>query len=99
MVLFDNTEHAVQWAVEALPPNGGDSCPTGQDENTIEQGDLLTSLLDQKSDRVDTSRGKVAENRVTPEPMIDVPANLVEVKWTMESITTQLVKKMDIQIA
>lgn len=79
MALGNIPKQLVQSA-EGIPPSNNENYrPTDRDENTLEQDDLLAKLLDRESDKIDTSRGSLADDHVAPKLLLEGPIARSEV--------------------
>lgn len=64
----------------------------------LEQSNLLTNLLDQKSDKVDTSQGSLINDPATLEPTFEGPIALSEVKGSdgnYDDVASQQIEHSD----
>lgn len=73
--------------------------PKGWDENTLEQGEWLTDLLDRESDSIYKSEGGLIGDRVAPELTFEKVTTPFECERMVKSKITQLVNELDTRTA
>lgn len=95
MASVDNTDHLVHQAVGFPQKSDDENHPMGREENTSNNGDLMTRLLEDVSDRMDTNGGSLKGKRGTQEPTIDSPENQADVRATLKDTLNQIFTKYD----
>lgn len=85
----DHPEQLV-WQVGAIPTSNNEKyCSAGRDENLLKQCDTLINLLHQESNKIDTSRGSLVDDRMAPEPTLGGSITRYKIKGKMEYTLTQ----------
>lgn len=89
----DSPKHLVRQAVGI--PRSGDKklCPTGREKPTFEKDDQLTNVRDQKSNKFDSSRNSLNDDRVAPNPVLKELHSWSEVERMMEGTMKELTNR------
>lgn len=77
-------------AVAAPPASDGSSCPTRRDANTVNCGELKTSLFEKASARMNTDGESLTAERVASDPVVESLVDRSEVRDMMEDALSQL---------
>lgn len=80
------------------PSNDKEYRPTGQEEKTVEQGDVLTNLLNLEFNIMNTCRSSLIDDLVAPELTLERRTTQSEFKEMMESKITQPAEKLNTRI-
>lgn len=99
MVPVDSPEQLVLQLVGVLVPNNEQYRPARRNENTLEQGHLLTNLLDRDLEWMDTTPSSLIDDRVALEVRLVELITRSEDKRMMEFMMAKLVDKLETRIA
>lgn len=95
---LDNSERLKYRAMAPSSSSIKNGRPTGRGRNTLDGAELISRLLEETSNRMDTDQDSLTVERVALEPALEGSRNRTEVSDMMENALNQLTNRLDARV-